>query len=43
MRREKAERDERAAARKSARADRYNEIRIKYGLQAGNQFAKVDE
>ena len=43
MKRDKEMRDERAAQRKNERADKYNEIRIKYGLQSGKQYAKMDD
>ncbi len=41
--REKTKRDELREERKAERAKKYDEIRVKYGLKSGKEYAKMDE
>lgn len=43
IRKEKQKREEQHAQRKAERADKYDAIRMKYGLKSGNEYAKMED
>lgn len=43
LRKEKQKRNEQHEQRKAERAEKYDAIRVKYGLKQGNEYAQMDD